>query len=164
MLPKDLAKGRSWEPWKIFPKIMISEFFSKVQGFLGGTNGDLIAFFTGNTGSVSGDTSGPFWMVRTRTRCVLDPILWCLSAGDFQGEALFTQKCSRASGLRDMALTVYVEGAKVPIRGHRFFDHGDSIWWNKDDCRLYELGNSLVSNVLLVFHEFSSPQGPSRIW
>ena len=40
MLPKDLAKGRSWEPWKIFPKIMISEFFSKVQGLLGGTNGD----------------------------------------------------------------------------------------------------------------------------
>lgn len=34
--------------------------------------------------------------------CVLDPILWCLSAGDFQGEALFTQKCSRASGLRDV--------------------------------------------------------------
>ena len=42
MLPKDLAKGRSWEPWKIFPKIMISEFFSKVQGLLGGTNGDNI--------------------------------------------------------------------------------------------------------------------------
>ena len=40
MLPKDLAKGGSWEPWKIFPKIMVSEFFSEVQGLLGGTNGD----------------------------------------------------------------------------------------------------------------------------
>ena len=50
MLPKDLAKGRSWEPWKIFPKIMISEFFSKVQGLLGGTNGDN----AGEWGSLQG--------------------------------------------------------------------------------------------------------------
>lgn len=34
--------------------------------------------------------------------CLLDPILWCLSAGDFQGAGLFTQKCPRASGLRDV--------------------------------------------------------------
>eukprot|EP00435_Cladocopium_sp_Y103_P046623 s2202_g13.t1 len=35
--------------------------------------------------------------------CVLDPILWCLSAeGDFQGAGLFTQKCPSASGLRDV--------------------------------------------------------------